>query len=353
MGKDISIDTPKKRSRQRSGRPTVSDVAAHAKVSTATVSRCLSKPDSVRPEVRKRVEASIFELGYVLDGAAKALKTDRSETIGVIVPTLEIGSFASAIQALEKTLYTANYTTILTVSDFDAEKELRLARNLAQQGVDAIMVIGQDNDDRLYTFLDKIQIPHVNSWDIGQGSKRTHIGFDNRAGLRQITEYVLDHGHKDVVLLVGGGVHANTRTKLRTGGFEDAMTARGLPVSSDIIYEMPYDPASGQLALERIWSRETKPTAIICASDILALGVLRACKRLGISIPDDVSVTGFDGLGIMADLWVPVTSMSVPAKEMGEATATYLLNILQNRPTDHIDALHCTLVEGASVKTLA
>lgn len=341
-----------KRSRQRSSRPTVSDVAAHAKVSTATVSRCLSKPELVRPEVKERVDASILELGYVLDGAAKALKTDRSETVGVIVPTLEIGSFALAIQALEKTLSAANYTTILAVSDFDAEKELRLARNLAQQGVDAIMLIGQDNDDRLVTFLDKIQIPHVSSWDVGRGSTRPYIGFDNRAGLRKITEYVLDHGHTNVVLVVGGGTHANARTKQRRTGFEDAMTARGLPVSPDIIYEMPYDPTSGQTAFENIWSRETKPTAIICASDILALGVLRACKQRGISVPDDVSVTGFDGLDIMADLWVPVTSMSVPAREMGEAAATYLLSILQNRPTEPVAELNCTLLEGASVKSL-
>jgi LacI family transcriptional regulator len=352
MEKNIDTATQRKRSRQRSGRPTVSDVAAHANVSTATVSRCLSKPEHVSPEVKERVEASILELGYVLDGAAKALKTDRSETIGVIVPTLEIGSFALAIQALEKTLSAANYITILAVSDFDAEKELRLARNLAQQGVDAIMMIGQDNDDRLVKFLDKIKIPHVSSWDIGHGSKSPYIGFDNRAGLRRITEYVLDHGHTDVVLVVGGGAHANARTKHRRSGFEDAMTARGLAVSSDIIYEMPYDPASGQLALELIWDRPGKPTAIVCASDIFALGVLRACKQRGISIPDDVSVTGFDGLDIMADLWVPVTSMSVPAREMGEDAATYLLNILQNKHTESFAELHCTLVAGASVKSL-
>jgi LacI family transcriptional regulator len=352
MEQDITFITSGKRSGRRSGRPTVSDVAAHSNVSTATVSRCLSKSELVRPEVKLRVEASILELGYVLDGAAKALKTDKSETIGVIVPTLEISSFASAIQALEKTLSDANYTTVLAVSDFDTEKELRLARNLAQQGVDAIILIGQENDDRLVMFLENIQMPHVSLWDVGKGSKYPHIGFDNREGLRQITQYVLDHGHTDVVLVLGGGPHANARTKQRRAGFEDAMTSRGLPVSPGIIYEMPYNPFSGKIALERIWGLTSKPTAIVCASDILALGVLRACKEIGISIPNDVSITGFDGLNIMADLWVPVTSMSVPAREMGEAAATYLLNILQNKPTKPLLELNCKLIEGESVKTL-
>jgi LacI family transcriptional regulator len=85
-------------------RPTINDVAQLANVSTATVSRCLSKPELVRPDVRTRVEASVVELGYVLDGAAKTLKTHQSKTIGVIVPTLEIGGYASAIQAFEKTV---------------------------------------------------------------------------------------------------------------------------------------------------------------------------------------------------------------------------------------------------------
>ena len=94
-------------------RPTINDVAELANVSTATVSRCLSKPELVRPDVRTRVEASVVELGYVLDGAAKTLKTHKSKTIGVIVPTLEIGGYASAIQAFEKTVAAEKYTAFL------------------------------------------------------------------------------------------------------------------------------------------------------------------------------------------------------------------------------------------------
>ena len=134
-------------------RPTINDVAELANVSTATVSRCLSKPELVRPDVRTRVEASVVELGYVLDGAAKTLKTHQSKTIGVIVPTLEIGGYASAIQAFEKTVAAEKYTAILGVSDFDADKELQLAHNLAEKGVDGIMLIGMDMMTGLLAFL--------------------------------------------------------------------------------------------------------------------------------------------------------------------------------------------------------
>jgi len=340
--------------RGRAKKPTVSDVAARAGVSTATVSRCLSNPKLVRPELRKQVEAAIDALGYVLYGAAKALKTDRTETIGVIVPTLEIGSFASAIQALQHRLSQSGYTAILAVSDFDAEKEAQLARSLAQRGVDGMMLIGQSMDTSVTDFLDRVGIPHVNTWNIGKIPSRPFIGFDNRAGLRRITDYVLDRGHRDLVFVVGGGPHANLRTKDRIAGFNDALCARGLDVPEDIIFEMPYDAQSGQIAFDRIWSRPNRPTAIVCASDILALGVLRAARARGLSIPRDVSLTGFDGVDIMSDLSVAVTSMSVPAREMGEAAAAFLLDkMLGNGEAEApLQEFPCNLVEGASVRDL-
>lgn len=342
----------KKRASKRVRKPTVSDVAANAGVSTATVSRCLSKPDLVRTELRKRVEASIFKLGYVLDGAAKALKTDKSETIGIIVPTLEIGSFATAVQAFQRKLYDNGYSMILAVSDFKVEKEMHLARNLAQRGVDGMMLIGQSSDNSVTDFLDKIGIPHVGTWNVGDDPACPMIGFDSRAGMRQMTEYVLGEGHRDLVLIVGGGPHANPRSVARIAGFEDALRGQDLPITDDMIFEMPYHMTSGQMAFEEIWQRSRKPTAIVCASDIFALGVLRACRERDISIPGELSLTGFDGIEIMTDLSVPITSISVPAREMGEAAAAYLLGRLKGKPQDSLVEFPCRLKMGGSVRSL-
>ena len=333
-------------------RPTINDVAKLANVSTATVSRSLSKPKLVRPELRKRVEASIVELGYVLDGAAKTLKTHQSQTIGVIVPTLEIGSYASAIQAFEKTVSAKKYTTILGVSDFDADKELQLACNFAEKGVDGIMLIGMDIDDRLNYFLEKVGIPHVNSWHLRHDSKYHWIGFNNRAAIQAITSYVLQHGHQDVVFFVGGAEHANARTKLRRQGFMDAITEHNIAFTEDLILEVPYNSEAAQLEFCRLWSFGKRPTAVVCANDILAIGVLRACKQIGLRVPDDISVTGFDGLDIMADLWTPITTMAVPAKRIGEEAGNYLLNVLMDKEPLALTELHCTLIEGGSVKSL-
>ena len=333
-------------------RPTINDVAELANVSTATVSRCLSKPELVRPDVRTRVEASVVELGYVLDGAAKTLKTHQSKTIGVIVPTLEIGGYASAIQAFEKTVAAEKYTAILGVSDFDADKELQLAHNLAEKGVDGIMLIGMDSDDRLISFLEKIHIPHVNSWHFRRDSKYHWVGFDNRAAIQAITSYVFQHGHRDVVFFVGGAEHANARTELRRQGFMDAISDYNLEFSEDLIFEVPYNSKASQLEFHRLWSLGNRPTAVVCANDILAIGVLRACKQIGLRVPDDISVTGFDGLDIMADLWAPITTMAVPAKQIGEASGNCLLNLLMDKNPKTLTELHCTLIEGGSVKSL-
>ena len=352
MTKNNFFDKPRKPQNLIRKRPTINDVAKLANVSTATVSRTFSSPELVRPEVRSRIEKSVLELGYVLDGAAKALKTHQSQTIGVIVPTLEIGGYATAIQAFEKTVATEKFTTILTVSDFCADKELQLARNLAEKGVDAVMLIGMDNDERLIGFLEKMHIPYVNTWHFKQDSKRLWIGFDNRLAINEITSYVLKRGHRDIVFFVGGAEHKNARTLLRKKGFYDAICSYNLMFSENLIREVPYNSKSSQREFYRLWELGNRPTAVVCGNDILAIGVLRACKEIGLSVPEDISITGFDGLDIMADLWSPVTTMAVPAKKIGEEAANCILKILNNQRPKIITELYCTLIEGNSVKSL-
>src|SRR3546814_4820534 len=142
----------------------LSDVAAISGVSTATVSRCLNRPERVSADLRARVRTAIDALGYVPDAAARALASRRSRTIGAVVPTLSNPIFAAGVQGLETTLERRGYSLVLAGFDYDAERELRQARTLVERGVDGLMLAGLSHRAGLYELLASRRIPYVNTW---------------------------------------------------------------------------------------------------------------------------------------------------------------------------------------------
>ncbi|MGI9385104.1 MAG: LacI family DNA-binding transcriptional regulator, partial [Methyloligellaceae bacterium] len=232
--------TTRARRRQGPRKPTLQDVAQHAGVSTATVSRCLSHPEKVKPRRRARVEASIAALAYTPHGPARALATQRSRTIGIIVPTLDIASFASGVQALQESLFGAGHTPLLAISNYDLALELHHARSLVHHGVDGIVLVGAEHDAELHALLRRNRIPFVEIWTYASAGPHPCIGFDNRAAMRRITEHVLDRGHRRVAMILGGAEHTNDRSRERLAGFRDAFDALGLTPPRERVLEVPY-----------------------------------------------------------------------------------------------------------------
>ena len=330
--------------------PTLRDVAQAADVSTATVSRCLSHPEKVRPALRERVEAAIADLAYTPDGAGRALATRRSRTIGVIVPTLHMAIFAYGVQSLQDRLAAHDYTPLLALSNFGLEEEYRNAQSLVARGVDGLVLVGSEHDPRLYDLVDRKGIPFVNTWSVGSAGEQPCIGIDNRAALRRNTQFVLDMGHRNVALIVGGLDHFNDRSRDRAAGFLDAFVNQGLAPGR--IVEKAYGIAGGREALGLLMADPAPPTAIVCASDLFALGALLECRRLGIEVPRDLSITGTDDLEMAAEFVPALTTVHVPAREMGERAADYLLARLDGRPTVDTVELECQLIVRDTVARL-
>ncbi|HCX88472.1 MAG TPA: LacI family transcriptional regulator [Gammaproteobacteria bacterium] len=301
-------------------------VAKAADVSTATVSRCLSNPEIVRPSVRARVESAVEVLGYTPDAAARTLVTQRSATIGVIVPTLELASFARGIQSLQRRLDESQYTPLLTISNFDKAEELRHARNLVSRGVDGVMLVGLDHDPKLYTLLEKYNIPFVTTWGFDPKSAVPCVGFDNRGAMRRITDYVLSMGHRNVAMIVGGMWQINDRSRERPAGFRDSLKHGKCEIPEERIVEVPFSMDSAQAALRQLMIGENPPSAIVCGSDLLAIGAILECRRMGIEVPADLSITGFDDLEIAAHFNPGLTTVDIPAEKMGVKAAEYLID---------------------------
>lgn len=303
----------------------LADVARHAGVSTASVSRVLNAPDRVSDAVRGRVEQAVAQLGYIPSGAARALASRDTRAMGALVPTLNNAIFASGINSLQRRLGQLGYALLVASCEYDLEEEAQQARTLLAHGVEGLMVVGSAHSPELYRLVRQRRVPLVRCWAYDPAEDVPCIGFDNRAAARGVADYLLDLGHRRIAM-IAGICRGNDRAQARVDGVREALEHRGLALPPERLVESRYDVAEGRQALRHLLSVRQRPTAVICGNDVLAQGALFECQARGIAVPDDLSITGFDDLKISAQLVPPLTTVRVPSAEMGERAADFLVD---------------------------
>lgn len=323
--------------------PRLADVARLAGVSTATVSRVLNQPATVTAQLRERVHAAVDTLGYVPHGPARALASRRSKTIGAVVPTIDNAIFARNIQSVQARLVDAGLTLLLASSDYDYEREQRAVQGLVERGIDGLILVGETRAQSIYQLLEKKRVPYVNTWIYREDSPHPCVGFDNAQAAYQIGSYLLDIGHRRIAM-VAGIRRGNDRAAARVHGVTAAMAERGVRFDRGHLVEHDYDIAEGRRAASRLLASPNRPTAIVCGNDILAFGVLFECRARGVDVPRDISITGFDDLDLAANIEPPLTTIRVPAAQMGHRAAEYLLARLEKTPVPEKTELQAALV---------
>jgi LacI family transcriptional regulator len=307
------------------------DVAAEATCSTATVSRVLNAPDNVNPAIRARVFEAMKELGYVPNSAARALRSQRSRMMGIVIPTLNHAIYARLVEALQKKLAESDYSLLVASSEYNLRTELEQARLLIERGSEGIVLIGALHDQGLQVLLGRSGTPHVNTYVFGTSITQPCVGFDNRLATSEVTEFLLGLGHRTfgVISAITSG---NDRASERVAGVRDTLERHGLTLASNAVYERPYSIASGREGLRYLRSLPDIPTAVICGNDVLAMGALIECRSLGMIVPEQISIVGFDNLEFAPYLDPPLTTMEVPAAEMGTRAAELLLGQVTGAP---------------------
>ncbi|WP_300035255.1 LacI family DNA-binding transcriptional regulator [uncultured Roseobacter sp.] len=308
--------------------PTLYDVAKTAGVSTATVSRCLNSPEQVVEHTRKRVLEVINQLGYTPNFGARAMAAKRTYTIGAVIPTMENAIFARGLQAFQEELRAGGYTLLVSSSAYDPQIEEEQIKALIARGADGLLLIGHDRTKTVSEFLRKQGTPALAAWSYEADAELPSIGFDNRRAMRSLTEEVLALGHTRIGV-ISGITDGNDRARRRVEGISDAVTAAGLDMAGVPVIETPYDIANGAEAFHNLMQADTPPTAVICGNDVLAAGALKAAGEMGIEVPRDVSVTGFDDIELAGILTPPLTTVHVPHREMGRRAARTLLAMVQ------------------------
>ncbi len=319
----------------RTGKPqgvTLDDVAREAGVSPATVSRCLNNPGIVRPQLKAKVDAAIEKLDYVPHGAARSLASRRSRLIGAIFPSLDSALFGGTLESLQCEIASAGYTLVVASSNYEPEQECNHLRNMLASGIDALMLVGAAREAAVYRLIGQRQVPYVLTWVAGPDGAHPCIGFDNRAAAAAVTRHLLDMGHRRFAM-ISGITATNDRAAARLAGVRAALEEHGVMLDPALTVEQPFGVEAGRAALRQLMAKEPRPTAVICGADPFAYGALLESQSLGLKVPDDVSVTGFDDMWLSASLPPGLTTVRTPRKQMGALAGRYLLSILAGEET--------------------
>ncbi|MEP3675604.1 LacI family DNA-binding transcriptional regulator [Sulfitobacter sp.] len=308
--------------------PTLDDVAKKAGVSTATVSRCINTPERVVEATRKRVNRAIDSLGYTPNFGARVMAAKRTFTIGAIIPTMENAIFARGLQAFQEELHNSGYTLLVSSSAYDPKIEEEQIKALISRGADGLLLIGYDRAPAIYRYLERQAAPALIAWAYAPNNPLPAIGFDNRAAMIRLFDKVWEMGHRRIAV-ISANVLGNDRAAERLEGIRDALLARGLPPETIRVIETPYGFDTGETAMRELMSTDVTPTLVMCGNDVLAAGAMRGARALGLDVPRDVSITGFDDIELAQVLHPPLTTMHVPHREMGRRAAAMLIALVE------------------------
>lgn len=305
-------------------RVTIREVAEKAGCGIATVSRVLNRSGPASAEVRDRVLAAAESLGFRFNEVGRALQSQRSRTLGLVVPSLSNPVFAAAIEGAQETAARQGYQVLLGCSAYEAESEANAVRTLIAKQVDGMMLTVCDPDDS--TALDDLRSAHLPYCLIFNQPSRPEpsVGVDNLAAAAAAGEAVLTAGHRDLAF-VALAFHASERSRLRYRGLCRAAVAFG--VAAPALVEVD-DLDALEERLAAMLEARPEITAVLGSNDMLALACIRALRRLGRHVPDDVSVMGFDGIA-MADLVEPgLATVTTPNRLMGVRAAELVIDAL-------------------------
>ena len=325
--KTVSVSPNKHLGFKRAKSIRLSDIAREARVSTTTASRVFSTPEKVRPEIILRVQAVAEKLGYLPNSAARALRSRRTRMVGAIIPTLNHAIYAKEVESLNNRLRHSGYSLVITTSDYRLDSELEQARILLERGIEALVLVGDEHDPKLYRLVADQEVPYINTYVYKPEQRHACVGFDNRLAGRKLANHLIDLGHRTIGM-IGGISYHNDRARERILGVREALLENGLELPGRLLTEKPYDIASGREALRYMLAAAQPPTAIVCGSDVLAFGALAECQAIGLRVPDQLSIVGFDNLEFAAHLTPPLTTIEVPAEKMGERAADFLIRQL-------------------------
>lgn len=320
------------------------EIARSANVSVATVSRALRSPEQVSPQTVAKVRKEVEALGYVYNVAARDLLNGRSTVIGLLVPTSSSTLFGETIHGVQDITTEANFSVIQGATRYDDANEEALIESMLERRVHAMILTGVTfrNEERLHKIAQNKWARLVVIWEKPRADLGiSYVGIDNRSAARRMTHHLIELGHRRIGI-IAGPYSRTARVKHRLEGYRDALEQAGLTFDPNLVTERRPDLLEGREAMEVLMGLEDRPTAVFAASDLFAIGALKAAKQMGLSVPDDVSIAGFDDMNFGAYQDPPITTVHVDAYRIGKLAAEIAVEPLSARERSY--CLDCDLI---------
>ncbi|MBB6591614.1 LacI family transcriptional regulator [Ralstonia solanacearum] len=312
---------------------TIKDVAALAGVSFTTVSHVINNTRPVNAETRKRVEEAIRATRYVPSAVARSLKHRTTRTIGVLVPTATNPYFAELARGIEDVCAAAGYSVILCNSDDDPRKQRDYLRVLMEKRIDGLIVSSAGPDTALIDALSESALPVVMVDRPTEGILADQVQIDHEEGAYLATRHLVELGHRRIACISGPSTLSVTAGRL--AGFHRALREAGVPEQSTGVSEGDFTSPGGYRAARELLTTGERPTAIFASNDLMGIGALRAAAELGISVPRELSIIGFDDIELSRYVYPALSTVGQSIRQLGETTASTLLEHLTDNAARH------------------
>src|SRR5690606_8994484 len=309
-------------------RPTLADVARLAGVSLGSASRALSVPDQVKPATLYKVQRAVAQLGYIRDGSARALASRRTRTIGAIYPTLNNPIFAHSTHSMQQTLWGLGYQLLIASHEYHIDDELAVVQATLERGIDGLIMVGTDHSEAVFSLLHRWRLPYVLTWSTDDSTYPHCVGISNFQAAFDIGRKIVEFGHRDVAIC-GGDPSRNERARGRRNGILAALAEKGYSVRPEWLVEAAFSYQGGRDGFRRLWDQAERPTAVVFGTDLQAIGALYEARQMGLRVPQDVSIIGFDGIEEGMLMQPSLATVGLPAHEIGRLAAQRMLKLLE------------------------
>lgn len=318
----------------------IQDIAREAGVSHSTVSRALHDSPLISLEVRQRIQQLALEMGYTPNQVAQSLKARRTGTVGLVIVSISDPFLARVVRGIEDVAQGAGVQILLGISNNDPEREMALIDAFHRRRADGIISSTAQLSATHVKRLSKIRMPTVviNQQADGQVELVRSIQVDDYAGARQAMDHLLALGHRAIGYL--GAANRPRSNWIRLAGYRDALRSAGIASSETWIEVAPPerryyadDVADGRAMLAGLL--RTEVTAVFCYNDTVAVGALLACRELGVAVPEQLSIIGFDDVELAQYITPPLTTIHQPKLRLGELAMRTLLDLVEGRPVQN------------------
>lgn len=330
---------------------TLSEVAESAGVSVQTVSNVVNNKPIVRDETRELVQKHLAKCGYRSNALARSLKTNKSRLIGLVVPSMTNSMYAEVGESIVHEAEQRGYTVMMAVTMRDAKTELELVNTIIDHSVAGILMSPSDPAGLASIAVMKEGVPYVEMLNRGLPSGCDVFEADNCNGARQATEHLIKQGHRSIAHISGLD---NSTGSARRKGYELALERAGIAFDPCLVENGEYTRQGGQAACQRLLSSGQSFTAIFCASDLMAYGVMDALSSQRLRVPEDVSLIGFDDMSMSSLPGIDLASVSFNPALLAKNAMEQLIRIIENsgdKQTPAHSVSVCTLVIRGSVST--